>query len=295
MSLVSLRPPYNYYGIENPNFKKSRVVIFPVPYEGTVSYQHGTSLGPQAIITASRQVELYDIELKQDISKLPVYTLPELEPSTDSPAQVINMVQHVTAKNAQYGKFQITLGGEHSITLGAVRGYQRKYNDLSILQLDAHTDLREKYEGSRYNHACVMKRCREVVSNVVQCGIRSQCAEEARAISTRRWQHDVFYGSPPPFEAVLGRLTKHVYLTIDLDVLDPSFMHATGTPEPGGWTWDDLMSTLRFVFRSCNVVGADVVELAPIPGVAAPDFIAAKIVHKLICYKSYPKRIPKGA
>ncbi len=283
MERTAFRAPYTFYGIHTSP-AKARAVILPVPYEGTVSYQRGTSLGPHAIITASRQVELYDIELHKDISRLPVLTLPELEPSTHSPERVVEEVREATEQNIHANKFQVMLGGEHSITTGSVRAYAKKYPDLSILQLDAHADLRGTFEDSKYNHACVMRRCRETVSRVVQCGIRNQSMEETLVIKKKKWAPDIFYRRAFAARDVVSRLTKHVYLTIDLDVFDPSIMPATGTPEPGGILWDDFCSLLRTVMKSVTVVGADVVELAPLPGLVAPDFLAAHVVHKILAY-----------
>lgn len=283
------KAPYNFYGISPVSFAKSKVAVLPVPYEGTVSYQHGTSLGPQAIITASRQVEFFDIELQKEIPNVGVFTYTELEPSTNSVKETVDRVEAVTRKSLKANKFQIMLGGEHSITPGAVRAFAAKYKDLSILQLDAHSDLRDEYEGSAYNHACAMRRCREMVPTIIQCGIRSQDREEAAYIRKNHLESQVYYGPNVPLEKIVKQLTKHVYVSIDLDVFDPSIMLGTGTPEPGGMLWEQVLSILRAVMKSVTVVGADVVELAPIPGISAPDFLAAKLVHKLIAYKYFHK------
>lgn len=290
MSTPSFRAPYTFYGT-HVTYQQAKAVVVPVPYEGTVSYQRGTSGGPHAIITASRQVELYDIELQKDISTLPVHTLAEVEPSSHSPAVVVKEVEAVTRKNISSGKFQVLLGGEHSLTSGAVSAYAKKYPDLSILQLDAHADLRDRYEGSPFNHACAMRRCREIVGRVIQYGIRSQSPEEARIIRKNGWATDIHYGCGATPAQLLRRLTKHVYLTVDLDVFDPSIMPATGTPEPSGLLWEPFCALLRELMKSGTVVGADVVELAPIPGIGAPDFLAAKVVHKILAYHFFRKQL----
>lgn len=290
MTKIKYRTPYNFYGLEKQTYKKSQVIILPVPYEGTVSYQKGAGEGPQAILTASRQVEWYDIELQKEIpEKVGIFTLPELEPMTNSPQEMIERVKLVSEKSIKDKKFQIMLGGEHSITLGAVQSFKKKYKDISILQIDAHSDLRDTWEGSKFNHACVMRRCSEIVPTIVQVGIRSQDKSEADFISTAGMQKRIFYAKDVPIKKILPLLTKNVYLTIDLDSLDPSIMPATGTPEPGGLSWETLISLIKEVSRNSRIVGADVVELAPIPGIAAPDFLAAKIVHKIIGYSFFKK------
>ena len=290
MSRVSFRSPYTFYGLEKQSHASSRVVIFPVPYEGTISYQHGASEGPRAIITASRQIELFDVELRRSVPDLGIYTMPELEPSAHSVRETLDAVRTVSAANIKKGKFQVMLGGEHSITLGAVEALADRYRNLSVLQLDAHSDLRESYEGSPYNHACVMRRCLEIVPRIVQVGIRSQDKEEAEYIQSSKRTPDVFIAPEIQTKKILSRLTPRVYVTIDVDVFDSSVIAATGTPEPGGLDWYGVTSLLRAVAKSATIVGADIVELAPIPGNAASDFTAAKLVHKLIMYRYY-KRI----
>lgn len=290
MSSAHFRSPYSFYGHEKQAYASSRVVILPVPFEGTVSYRRGTSEGPHAVLTASRQVELYDSELGCTVPDIGIHTMLELEPSADSTRATLDAVREVTELNLKKSKFQIMIGGEHSITLGAVEACASRYRNLSILQLDAHTDLRDSYEGSPYNHACVMRRCLDLVPNIVQVGIRSQDEEEANLVRTSHRTQDVFYAPELPIKEILSRLTGQVYVTIDVDVFDPSVMSSTGTPEPGGFDWYGVTSLLRAVAKSATIVGADVVELAPIPGNVAPDFTVAKLVHKLIMYRFAQRR-----
>ncbi|MFH1236733.1 MAG: agmatinase [Parcubacteria group bacterium] len=284
------RVPYTFYGDNRFSYQRSRVVILPVPYEGSVSYQHGTSGGPHAILTASRQVEWYDIELGREVpDTAKVHTLAEMEPMTDSVRDMIESVRKVTERNIQKKKFQLMFGGEHSVSLGAIQAYQAKYRDMSILQIDAHSDLRDTWENSAYNHACVMRRAAESVKRVVQVGIRSQDSTEALYASEHKDQIRIFYGDDVPVKKISESLSSRVYVTIDVDGLDPSIMPATGTPEPGGLSWKQLITLLRFVAQSHTIIGADIVELSPLSSNAAPDFLTAKLAHKLIAYTQFKR------
>ncbi len=283
--------PYNFGGFEEKytDYKKSKVVIFPVPYDGTLSYRAGSRNGPSAIISASKALEFYDIELDASFYKIGIHTTGELEPIMSSPQDMQKEIERVSAGFIKDKKFLITVGGEHSISIAVVKNMSRKYKNLSVLQIDAHSDLRDSYENSRYNHACVMRRIREICPSV-QVGIRSMCSEEAQYI--RKNKIKIFYadyirGNPDYIDEVLQMLTENVYITIDLDGLDPSIMPAVGTPEPGGMLWYDTLKLLRSVFEKKNVVGADVVELSPLPPDTASDFLAAKLVYKMIGYKYF--------
>lgn len=282
MATHHFRPGYNFLGVSPVSVKNADVVIGQIPYDGTTSYQPGARFGPRAIIDASRQVELYDLELKRDVSKkVKIVTLPELEIDLSSPEANTEHITRFAESIAKQKKFLITLGGEHSITPGLVRPLAKQYTDLTVLQLDAHTDMRDSYENTKWNHACAMRRCSDLGVRVVHVGTRNTSEEEQPFLD----QKDVFYAPKVPVAKILSRIFgKHVYLTIDLDCFDPSIMPSTGTPEPGGIFWHDVLALVRAVTRERKVVGADVVELSPIPGLVAPDFMAAKLVYKIIGY-----------
>ncbi len=262
----------------------ARYAIVPVAYEGTVTYGKGTKNGPAAIIAASREVETFDPESGIDLAEVGIYTLPEVETVTTGPEQMVNRVEEVIAAELEQGRTAVMLGGEHSITTGAVRAYKKRYPRLSVLQIDAHLDLRDSYQGSPYSYACVMRRVREVCPHVT-VGVRNCSAEEKQFIDAEGvpvfWAKDII-GCRDWYDRCLGDLSDEVYLTFDLDGLDPSIMPAVGTPEPGGLGWYETLDFLRYVFNKKKIVGADVVELAPIPGLSYPDFTAAQLVAAIV-------------
>lgn len=268
--------PFNFLGLAEQDYQKSKAVIFPVPYSSTTYWKAGTKDGPQAIIDASRHIELYDAELKRDCSKSGIFTLPFLEPSKNSPEETVARIKKVVEQILEDNKFPMMLGGEHSITLGAVQAFKEKFSDFSVLQLDAHTDLRDEFEGTKYHHACVMKRVKDLGISITQAGIRS--------ISEGEEPDNAFLAPQLPIDKIIAALKENVYLTFDLDALDPSIMPATGTPEPGGLGWYQVLELIKEVAKNRKIIGADVVELDPIPGLAAPDFLAAKLVYKIISY-----------
>ncbi len=289
--------PRNFLGLEGDaaGWENAGVVILPIPYESTVSYQGGTKLGPAAILEASRYVELYDQELDGEPGPaVGVCTLPAIHLSSAGPETAVRELRQAydTILAAAGDRLVIGLGGEHSITSAPVLANAARLQGrrLSVLQFDAHGDLRMEYEGSAYSHAAVMARCIDDV-DLVQVGIRAITSEEraltrerAPAITTifaeEMWDNEEWIGR------AMDALGDDVYITFDVDYFDPSLMPATGTPEPGGMTWYPTLKLLRRVFTEKNVVGADVVELAPIGGNAAPDFVAAKLVYKMIAYRS---------
>lgn len=281
--------PDNFLGLEEKftNYKKSKVVIIQVPYEGTATYRKGTSLGPKAIIDASKQVEVYDEELDYCPCDIGINTLKPISVE-GKPEDVIDNVYKQTKKNIEDNKFIITLGGEHSITSGIVKAFKEKFNDLSVLQLDAHSDLRDSYEASKFNHACVIKRIFDLGIKFTQVGIRSISEEEKPFIKKNKikmfFARDI-YNNENWFKDVLDSLTDNVYITIDLDVFDPGIMPTVGTPEPGGLDWYKVINFLKEVFIKKNVLGCDVMELSPVKDNIAPDFLAARLVYKLIAYK----------
>ncbi|HHT9125947.1 MAG TPA: agmatinase [Candidatus Brocadiia bacterium] len=280
---------YNFGALpENlSQYETSTAVILPVPYDSTSSYRAGTREGPRAIIAASRQVELFDEELLEDVSLRGIHTLGELIPDMRGPERMIEKVRNVSREILTDKKMLVTLGGEHSITLGIVQALLEKYPNLSILQIDAHLDMRESYEESIYNHACVMRRIFEICNNIVQVGIRNFSQEEhlfIKAQGIKPFYALNMYKSNKWHDDVVARLGPNVYITIDLDGLDPSIMPSVSTPEPGGMGWYDTLRLLRMVCEQKKVVGFDVMELCPNPTDISSDFTAAKLVYKLIGY-----------
>ena len=272
---------------EFSNYESSKVVILPIAYEGTVTYGKGTSQGPEAIMEASRQLELYDEELRQDTYKIGIHTLDIVE-GKDLPAREMAETVYLKASPlVRDEKLIVMLGGEHSLSLGMVKALRDKFADLSVLQLDAHADLRDEYGGTRYNHACVGRRMAELVP-LTQVGIRSLSRGEGEYIKSGKGPK-VFYagqitGARNWIDEAVSGLSGNVYLTIDLDVLDPGIMPSVGTPEPGGLDWYETLQFLRQLTRERKIVGFDLVELAPQPGNISPDFLAAKLTYKLLGY-----------
>lgn len=274
--------PEEFSKLDNSDF-----VILPVPYEQTTTYKAGTRGGPNAIINASSQVELYDEELRFEPYRRGVCTLGELKVTSLGPEQMNEIVYEVSRELINSGKKVIMLGGEHSISWGLAKAYKERFPRLSVLQLDAHADLRDEYQGNKFNHACVMRRIKEFAPTV-QAGIRNLSQDEAEYINGRK-DPFVFYAkemvsSDGWMNNAINLLSDEVYLTFDLDFLDPSIMPAVGTPEPGGLLWYTTMDFLKKLTAQKRIVGFDMVELAPLPDMVAPDFLAAKLVHKLIGY-----------
>jgi len=269
-------PPERY-----TDFDKAKVVVLPVPYDSTTDWRAGAREGPNAIIDASHFLEQYDYELKREVYDVGIHTLPQLQPSMQGPQQTVERVQEVAGELLDKGKFVVMLGGEHSLTIGTVRAYRQRYEKLSVLQLDAHADLRDEYEGSKYGHACVMRRVIEVCP-IVQAGIRSMSREEDDFIRERGLRP--FYAGDKAIDddAVVSALSGDVYVTIDLDVFDPSVMPAVGTPEPGGLGWHGVLGLLTKVAEQRRIVGFDIVELAPAEGPLACAFLAARLAYRLI-------------
>ena len=268
----------------------ANVVIVPVPYDSTTSFKTGARHGPRAAITASKQLEEWDIELGRDISTVGIYTTQEIEPHTGGPEAMIERVRRVAGHFMAQDKLVALLGGEHTITVGGVSAALEKHPHLTVLYLDAHADLRDEYMESRWSHACVARRLYER-ARVVEVGVRSMSQDEARFISA----NDVPVFTWPPSgdiehlaANVIERLGRDVYVSIDLDVFDPSIMSAVGTPEPGGMTWIDVTKLLRMISKRRQIVGFDVVELSPNEGPEACAFTAAKLLYKLIGYATSP-------
>jgi agmatinase len=262
-------------------------VILPCPVDRTTSYVSGTRNGPHEILQASSHMELWDDEMKADIHGIGIYTLPEMELPFGEMAPLVDEIERVAYEVIGRDKFLVTIGGEHSITPPLVSAAARKYPGLSVLQIDAHADMRDSYMGTIHNHACAMRRSLQH-AGVTQVGIRSLSTEEAEALP--KLKSRVFYDAdmrrdPKWIDAVVESLANDVYVTIDVDGLDPAIMPATGTPEPGGLSWPEITSLLRTVAERRRIVSADVVELSPIPGMIAPNFLCAKLIYKLLTYR----------
>ena len=270
----------NDFGLISKPYDDSNCVIVPVPYEGTVTYGKGASNGPAAIIEASQNVETFDFASGQNYESLAFHTLKPLELKDMEPEGAMDAVEVCVASLLKDGKLPFLLGGEHSITGPAVRAVSAHYGgEIGVVQLDAHADLRDEYNGSRHNHACVMARVREIAP-AIQLGIRSCSIEKHELIKKENLRLLGPKQSLPgeTLERALDALPEKVYLTIDIDCLDPSIMPSTGTPEPGGFSWEEIRGIVKSVADKKTIVGADVMEFSPIAALRAPDFLAAKLV-----------------
>jgi len=279
-------PQRSFAGLASPysSLQQAKTVILPVPYDGTSEWRSGSRHGPQAIIDASQYLELYDLELDREIYKVGISTMPEVEPLLGSPQDMINRVYQVIKDLIQNGKFVVLLGGEHSLSLGAVRAFKETFPELSVLQLDAHADLRDEYLGTKYSQACVMRRIFELCP-ISQVGVRSLSWEEKQFLTQQKLTP--FYMSDlaskqTSIKEIVDSLSKDVYITIDVDVLDPSIMPAVGTPEPDGISWRQALDIIESVALHKHVVGFDLMEFCPIEGPSSCAFLLAKLAYKLI-------------
>jgi agmatinase len=275
---------FGYIPEQYSKLEDSKIVIIPVAYDGTSTWIRGAGKGPEAIIDASANLELYDIETDSQVYLQGVFTEHTIEAEA-TVTEIINAVHETTYYHLQKDRFPVVVGGEHSVSIGAVRACASHYENLTVLQLDAHADLRNEYQGSKYNHACVMARVKELCP-IVQVGIRSMDVSEKDSLK----KNDVFFAKDIQSDGdwvkkAIYCLSKNVYVTIDLDVFDPSIMPSTGTPEPGGLLWYEVMEFIRSLCGQRNVVGFDVVELCPDSRNKAPDFLAAKLIYKFLSYK----------
>ncbi len=277
--------PFNFAGLEpeHSSFESSRVAVLPVPYDFSTSYQGGTRWGPHAILAASRNMEVWDDELGATY-QAGIHTLPELEPTALGPTEMAKRVEQAFDWILDAGKLPVMLGGEHSITAGAVRALLKRAPKLSVLQLDAHADMRDSYLDSPDSHACVMRRIRERCP-AASVGIRSLSEEEAEYLKAHpapMWSTRSFRMLGGNWKPILDALTDDVFITFDLDGLDPAYLPGTGTPEPGGLDWYEASDLIGAVAAKKRIVGFDVVELAPIPGSVASDFLAARMTYRMI-------------
>ncbi len=284
----------NYFGLDEDysSPENSRVAIVPVPYEATTSYGKGTAKAPEAVLHASQQVELFDDELWVEPYKIGIQTLAPVQMApvtleTDKPFQEL---RDMVSPLIEFGKFPIVIGGEHSLSLGAIAACADRFPDLSVLQIDAHADCRDSYEGNPYSHASVSFHIYKGLPNplITQVGIRNISSGEVAWMEEEKPNINIFWARQQDkwnFHEIISTLSENVYLTIDIDGLDPSIMPSTGTPEPGGMSWYQLMELVKLLCVRKNVVAADIVELAPIANLHAPDFLVAKLIYKLVGYR----------
>jgi agmatinase len=268
-------------------FDDARVVVLPIPVDRTTSYVPGTRNGPREILQASSHMELWDEELGVDIHAVGIFTLPEMELPFGELAPLMDEIRRVAAEILARDKFLVTLGGEHSITPPLVAAAAARYPGLTVLQIDAHADLRDSYMGTRHNHACAMRRSLEYAA-ITQVGIRSMSTEEAHvagSLNTTIFYDATMRRDPNWVDRIVDTLKDPVYITIDVDGMDPAIMPSTGTPEPGGLSWYEMLALLRATITRRRVVACDVVELCPIPGLLAPNFLCAKLVYKMLTYQ----------
>ena len=283
-----------YGGVQFP-LEDARAVVVPVAYDLTTTYAPGARFGPWALLQASTHMELFDEDLGFSPIDVGVHTMEIMEQIASGPEAMVGRVAETISGVLREGRFPILVGGEHSLTIGAFHALKEARESVTIVQFDAHADLRQEYQGSRFSHACVMARAREMFP-CVQIGIRSMSepeharirAESLPVFTARRLREDR--------ERVVSEIASHlgerIYVTIDLDVLDPSILPSTGTPEPGGLLWDEILGLIRTLTHGRKVVGFDVMELSPIPAIAAPDFLAAKLLNKVLGYTCPPREGP---
>lgn len=276
----------NFAGIEDiyARFEDAAILLQSIPYDGTSTWGKGADNGFLAFLDAAENMELYDIETDSEVYKKGIAFVPEIT-ENESPEAVFEAVYQSTKELLKTGKFLSFFGGEHSVSIGIIKAFYEKFENLTVLQLDAHADLRETYDGSPYNHACAVHDASKN-ANLIQVGIRSMDVCEKEFLNKEKcfFAHEMQHSSNWIDES-LNLMSDNVYLTIDLDVFDPSIMPSTGTPEPGGLQWYTVINYLKKVFEKKNVLGFDIVELAPIEGYKASEFLAAKLYYKLLSYK----------
>jgi agmatinase len=265
------------------DYATSGIIIVPVPYDETSTWMKGSDKGPEAILNASVNLEFYDVETASEVHKKGIHTIEPVREKR-SPEILVNAVYDKVLKLLREKKFPVIIGGNHTVSIGSFKAFSEHFKNLSVLQLDAHSDLRQDYEGSRFSHASAMARAREFAP-IVQVGIRSMSADELPYAEKDRifYAHELYY-KKELYGKAIDKLSENVYITIDLDVFDTSIMPSTGTPEPGGPEYFELMHFLRDVAKNRNVVGFDVVELCPSPTNKAPDYVAAKVIYQILSY-----------
>lgn len=273
-------------GLPDPygQLESAKIALIPVPFDKTTTYQQGTDLGPEALIEASRNLELYDIETSSEVYKVGIYTAPAIRAETSR--QMLHETEKATKKLLEQDKFVGVIGGEHSISFAPIKAHLEHFKTLTVLQFDAHADLQPAYEGNPLSHASVMARVQELKVKIVSVGIRSMSHEEIvnQDRSNTFFAHDL-PKNPNWIEQVVDKLSGPIYITFDLDAFDSSLMPSTGTPEPGGLFWNETLQLIKRVIEEKDVVGFDVVELCPNADNPAPDYLAAKLVYKILSYK----------
>lgn len=281
----------NFAGLVPPfsDYATAKFVVLPVPYDATSSWVHGAERGPEKLLEASVQLEWYDTETRTEVYRQGIHTAAPVDEQR-SPERLCEAVEQRVGALFDDGKVPVTIGGNHTVSIGAIRAAAKRFPNLTVLQLDAHSDLRRTYEGSPLNHACVMNQAKQV-AQITQVGIRSQCIEETDNFGPNRifWARDIYFDREAAWEEkAYGTLSENIYLTIDLDVFDTGILAATGTPEPGGLHYFQVLHFLRPLFARFNVVGFDIVELCPKPNLHASDYLAARLAYQLMTYKALP-------
>ena len=281
---MNLHKKFGGISEEFAKYDKSKIVLIPVPFDGTSTWQKGADKGFEAFIEASENMELYDIETDSEVYKNGISILNAITEKS-SPEAMVEAVHKSVQHQIKRNKFVTLFGGEHSISIGAIRAFYETYENLTVLHLDAHADLRKEYEGSKYNHACAVYEASQH-TNLIQIGIRSMDASEKLTMDFEKvyFAHEIAQDNFW-MDSALEQMTENVFITFDLDVFDPSIMPSTGTPEPGGLFWNETLEFLNKVFSEKNVVGFDIVELCPNSNNKAPDFLAAKLYYKMLSYK----------
>lgn len=279
MKILNSLPPYNLFGLDNVKYGEAKIIVLPVPYDSTSSYKAGSKEGPHEIINASRNIELYNEELNLDISSMEIYTLDELAPDFNSPKGMVNRIEKEVDLILSDSKIPLMIGGEHTISIGAVNSFAKIDKNFTYLHFDAHSDSRDEYSGTKYSHACVIARVNELV-DYYSIGIRSieeQGMKNSKNILFMKDMHNMT--TEQISNSIIKNSKKRIYLSIDFDVLDPSQMPGTGTPEPDGLSFYELKEILKKVLAKKQVIGMDFVELNPIPGIIYPNFLAAKLIY----------------
>tara|TARA_R110001632_G_scaffold67326_8_gene158160 strand:+ start:751 stop:1692 length:942 start_codon:yes stop_codon:yes gene_type:complete len=275
-----------YAGIpqEYGKLETAKIVLIPVPYDGTSTWQKGADKGPEAFLNASANMELYDIETATEVYKRGIH-LTDAVTEASSPEAMVDAVHAMTKRYIKKNKFVTVFGGEHSISIGTIRAFNECFDNLTVLQLDAHADLRKEYEGSSCNHACAVYEASQT-TNLIQVGIRSMDVSETTVMDAEKtyFAHEMV-NDDSWMESSIDQMTENVFITIDLDAFDPSILSSTGTPEPGGLLWYETLEYLKQVFQEKNVVGFDIVELCPNGNDKSSDFLAAKLYYKMLSYK----------
>ncbi len=286
MQILNAMPKYNLFGLEEQEYESARIVVLPIPYEGTLSYKSGTKDGPHAIIDASRNMELYSEEFGRDISKIGIYTLDELAPDYSSPEGMAKRVEREVSLILEDMKLPFLIGGEHTISVGAINAIGKREKDFSVLHFDAHSDSRDEFMGTKYSHACIMARAREITKSCYSVGVRSVDEDSAKRYGSEiLYMKDMHGMSNTQIAEKIIEMTKEkIYVTLDLDVLDPSEMPSVGTPEPDGMHFGQIAEILKTVMKEKEILGIDMTELSPLPSLSHPNYAAAKLAYFLIGY-----------